>query len=338
MRLLYGYIGLLFGVTTLLGGHTASASTFVRYIKPKDTYDQKKTASAYYYRTEHTPQTVFVTGTGYASPTGRSYTPSYTVNPPSSISSPHSFVVQHLANHHKSYPSEVIVEHQVPVHHDISLEDEERPSSSYHAADSGDIPDHHHNHDSDEELVNSDDDDLSDNVHDAGIQSSSLEDHHDHHYHDHPESRHDSYNDGRHHHGSEYEKGEKSGHDSHYYAKKGDKGEKSYDKSHKDSQGKKGHYDHGHAANHHDEKGGQKKGFHEDADGFKKHNEEAYQKKGGHQGEKKHHRKGSKTTGYHNVYHKDEYKKDHTFYDEADHQGHFSKHGEQEHKHADSVS
>lgn len=51
-------------------------------------------------------------------------------------------------------------------------------------------------------------------------------------------------------------------------------------------------------------------------------------------GEKKHHKKGSKTTGYHNVYHKDEYKKDHKFYDEADHQGHFSKHGEQEKKHS----
>lgn len=53
-----------------------------------------------------------------------------------------------------------------------------------------------------------------------------------------------------------------------------------------------------------------------------------------HLGEKKHHKKGSKTTGYHNVYHKDEYKKDHKFYDESDHSGHFAKHGEKEKKHS----
>lgn len=39
--------------------------------------------------------------------------------------------------------------------------------------------------------------------------------------------------------------------------------------------------------------------------------------------ERKKYKKGSKTKGYHNVYHKDEYIKDHTFYDELDHHGKF---------------
>ncbi|KAJ8922829.1 hypothetical protein NQ315_007864 [Exocentrus adspersus] len=40
------------------------------------------------------------------------------------------------------------------------------------------------------------------------------------------------------------------------------------------------------------------------------------------------HKKKSKTTGYHNVYHKDEYKKDHSFYDKADKGGYFRRYGD----------
>lgn len=43
--------------------------------------------------------------------------------------------------------------------------------------------------------------------------------------------------------------------------------------------------------------------------------------------EQKLHKRGIKTTGYHNVFHKDEYKKVHTFYDDADHRGNFKKFG-----------
>lgn len=49
--------------------------------------------------------------------------------------------------------------------------------------------------------------------------------------------------------------------------------------------------------------------------------------------EKKSHKKGSKTTGYHNVFHKDEYKKVHTFYDDADHKGKFKKYGSDHSQH-----
>lgn len=45
--------------------------------------------------------------------------------------------------------------------------------------------------------------------------------------------------------------------------------------------------------------------------------------------EQKLHKRGVKTTGYHNVFHKDEYKKEHTFYDDLDHHGDFKLHGNQ---------
>lgn len=49
---------------------------------------------------------------------------------------------------------------------------------------------------------------------------------------------------------------------------------------------------------------------------------------GGKFNEKLSHKKGAKTLGYHNVFHKDEYKKVHIFYDDVDHHGSFKKHGE----------
>lgn len=49
--------------------------------------------------------------------------------------------------------------------------------------------------------------------------------------------------------------------------------------------------------------------------------------------EKKSHKKGSKTTGYHNVFHKDEYKKVHTFYDDADHKGNYKNYGSDHSQH-----
>lgn len=51
-------------------------------------------------------------------------------------------------------------------------------------------------------------------------------------------------------------------------------------------------------------------------------------KEGGEHFQSEGHKKGSKTTGFHKVYHKDEYKKDHTFYDEADSKGFYEKYGD----------
>lgn len=50
--------------------------------------------------------------------------------------------------------------------------------------------------------------------------------------------------------------------------------------------------------------------------------------RGGSFSNEKGHDKGSKTTGYHKVLHKDEFKKDHSFYDKADKKGFFNRYGD----------
>ncbi|KAJ8951721.1 hypothetical protein NQ318_012571 [Aromia moschata] len=49
---------------------------------------------------------------------------------------------------------------------------------------------------------------------------------------------------------------------------------------------------------------------------------------GGSFSDKNHSKKGSKTTGFHNVYLKDDYNKDHSFYDKADKRGYFRRYGD----------
>lgn len=73
--------------------------------------------------------------------------------------------------------------------------------------------------------------------------------------------------------------------------------------------------------------GGEKKGHHEEG-GYHGGFEAAKKGESGeHFDEKKSHKKGHKTTGFHNVYHKDEFKKQHSFYDEADNSGYYDKYG-----------
>ncbi|XP_031836783.1 uncharacterized protein LOC116428810 [Nomia melanderi] len=81
------------------------------------------------------------------------------------------------------------------------------------------------------------------------------------------------------------------------------------------------------------ESGGKKKS-HSKEDGSSNY-EEA--KTGGRTGSSHQKKKGdyvdSKAGGYHNVYHKDEFKKDHDFYDNDDEGGHLKKHGQYKEKH-----
>lgn len=67
--------------------------------------------------------------------------------------------------------------------------------------------------------------------------------------------------------------------------------------------------------------------FSDDADHLGNYNEQGDGEKNSNFGQKKGHKKGSKTTGYRNVLHKDEYTKDHKFYDNAKNDGHFDKGG-----------
>lgn len=112
-----------------------------------------------------------------------------------------------------------------------------------------------------------------------------------------------------------------------HHNEKGEKESKDYESEQKYHKGNKGEHFKDDHSGHYDEEKGNKKSHYDEEDDYGEHHEEKKGEKGGKFGEKKGHKKGSKTTGYHNTFHKDEYKKDHTFYDNADHKGHFHKYG-----------
>lgn len=84
-----------------------------------------------------------------------------------------------------------------------------------------------------------------------------------------------------------------------------------------------------HQKGYHDQSGGTKQGHNDQGQFYASNHEEGEGNKGQQFQEAKGHKKGSKTTGYHKVYHKDEYKKDHSFYDESDKRGQFSRYGDE---------
>lgn len=121
---------------------------------------------------------------------------------------------------------------------------------------------------------------------------------------------------------------EKAGH---YFAKgssadSNHKNQHGFDKGHSGKYGKddlKGHYKKasGHSVGHSDV-----------GDHFGQHTKGAHGAKGHKFGDFESHKKGQKTTGFHNVYHKDEYNKEQKFYDSAHKQG---KHEKYDGKHKD---
>lgn len=96
--------------------------------------------------------------------------------------------------------------------------------------------------------------------------------------------------------------------------KKGKKLKKNYKKEFKFSKGKKGSYNKEDDNGDYGEAGDKKASHYDDHNKHSEHESSDKQEKGGQFDKKKHHKKGSKSKGYHNVFMKDEYKKDHTFY------------------------
>lgn len=109
--------------------------------------------------------------------------------------------------------------------------------------------------------------------------------------------------------------------------RKGFKTDKGYKNLDTFGKGKKKDYDEEQHADFHDKNHDKKATEHDASDKYGKHHDGYRGDKGGKFNEQKLHKKGAKTTGYHNTFHKDEYKKVHTFYDDADHRGHFKKFG-----------
>lgn len=128
-------------------------------------------------------------------------------------------------------------------------------------------------------------------------------------------------------HGHSFEKGGGSDFGEKHHAEHGEKGSKGYNSKGHDAKGASGHYGKEHKEGHYEESKGKKGAHHDEADAHGKHHEAGESYKGGDHGHKKHFSKGEEVTGYHKVFNKDEFKKDHDFYDVADKSGHFNKHG-----------
>lgn len=128
-------------------------------------------------------------------------------------------------------------------------------------------------------------------------------------------------------HGHAYEKGGGADYGEEHHAAKGEKGSKGYNTKGHHAKAASGHYGKGEDEHYYKEKGAEANGGHDEAQthGTQYSSGKSYQ--GGDHGHKKHFSKGEDIEGYHKVFNKDEFKKDHDFYDTADNSGHFNKHG-----------
>ncbi|KAL3266420.1 hypothetical protein HHI36_010596 [Cryptolaemus montrouzieri] len=127
---------------------------------------------------------------------------------------------------------------------------------------------------------------------------------------------------GEHH---QYAKGNGNKYDEANNQEEGRKGEQLYkNQQNYDNAAKGKHLNQDHKE-HYAQEGGNAANNQESANHYSQNKEAAKGVKGGSFSESSGHKKGSKTTGYHKVYHKDEYKKDHSFYDESNTSGHHNK-------------
>lgn len=134
-------------------------------------------------------------------------------------------------------------------------------------------------------------------------------------------------------HATGYEAGSGNSYGQQHHAAHGEKGNKGYHSVGNHAKGVAGNYGKEHKEGYFHEDKGEKGAHHDEADAHGSHFEAGKGYKGGDHGHKKHFSKGEDVTGYHKVFHKDEFKKDHDFYDVADNSGNFKKHGFQEAHH-----
>lgn len=140
------------------------------------------------------------------------------------------------------------------------------------------------------------------------------------------------------HFGDNFEESHDSKYGSEDHSSQGNKGGSGYNKLFGWDTGKKGEYEKGDHKGWYGEKGGKKQGHHELGEKWSAKEAAGKANKGESFKEAKGHKKGEKTSGYHKVYAKDEFTKDHDFYDKADHKGHFDKYGSFDAKHEDKES
>lgn len=107
----------------------------------------------------------------------------------------------------------------------------------------------------------------------------------------------------------------------------GEKSVSNYDTKHAFDKGEKGSYENEDEKKYYLVKGLNKKGFNDAANAYEAKHETDNKSQGEDFSVSGYHKKGQKTTGYHRVYHKDEYKKDREFYDEEDKRGSWKRWG-----------
>lgn len=111
-------------------------------------------------------------------------------------------------------------------------------------------------------------------------------------------------------------------------AQKGDSLDKTYNVVDAYTKGIKGTFNNKYDTTYYDQAGGNKAGFFQNGAKYDWNSGAGKVLLGGAVGQKELHDKGSKTTGYHKVYRKDDYNKQHKFYDKADRKGQFKKYGD----------
>ncbi|XP_021187472.2 uncharacterized protein LOC110374192 [Helicoverpa armigera] len=123
-----------------------------------------------------------------------------------------------------------------------------------------------------------------------------------------------------------------------HYNEHGGKTSKGYHQDHYLDKGGKGFKTDERHRKEYEEAAGKKKKHHDHAGHKGSHEEEAFGQRGAKFDEKKGHKKGHKTKGYHNKYHKDEFHKEHKFYDDFHKSGEHHRYGKFNAKHASNES
>lgn len=127
---------------------------------------------------------------------------------------------------------------------------------------------------------------------------------------------------------------EGSKHENEHHESHGEKGDKGFKKLLGWDQANKGYSDKENHKGWYGVEGGNKKGHHDAEEHWQAKEAEGKAEKGEKFKEEKGQKKGAKTSGYHKVYRKDEFKKDHEFYDHADKKGYFNKYANFDAKHS----
>ncbi|XP_053995263.1 uncharacterized protein DDB_G0283697-like [Hylaeus anthracinus] len=109
------------------------------------------------------------------------------------------------------------------------------------------------------------------------------------------------------------------------YSQRGEKGRESYEKNKEVSKGEHGAHDSENQKGYYSSKGERDKGHVDEAENHGSHEEAEKAEDGSDYGHFSYNKKGHKTNGFHNVYRKDEYKKETDFYDDDHKKGHFDK-------------